>query len=77
MENLESKKQELQCCQLNIKKCANRIDTFKLAIKFLIGNISEDITDKLIEIAGEIVNEKSSMEFYNKQAEKLEKEING
>lgn len=76
MKNLESKKQEIKTYKANAQKCADKILTLKLAIKGLLGNIPEYVTDKLIEIAGDIASERSSMEFYDRQAKTLEDEIN-
>lgn len=74
MKNLDSKKQEIKTCQDNIQKCCEKIFTLKLAIKGLVGHLPEYITDKLVEIAGEISNEMSSLKYYERQLKSLEEE---
>lgn len=76
MKNLESKKQEIKTYKENAQKSENKIVTLKLAIKGLMGNIPEYVTDKLVEIASDIASEKNSLEFYERQVRNLEEEIN-
>ena len=72
MENKNLKKEEIKTCQDNIKKCCEKIFTLKLAIKGLVGYLPEYITDKMVEIAGEISSELNSLKYYERQLKSLE-----
>ena len=68
------KNQEIKTCQDNIQKSCEKIFTLKLAIKGLVGHLPEYITDKLVDIAGEISSEMNSLKYYERQLKSLEAE---
>jgi len=68
----DNKEVNTKSIRSDIDKSCNRIMTYKLAIRGLLGNVSEYVVDKLIEIAKDINNEETNIKFNENLIKKYE-----